>query len=180
MLNVRIARLRFLVHMALSRFLLQMHVFAFSCIWHVCVFLCKCTFAISRSNPCLRSFEQIHIRDFSSEFMLAFHRAKAHLRFIARMHVRVFIVQMHDGVSSSAGTCAFHQTNGTLGFLSSQCTCTFNHANARSRLIVRMARSRFLVHMALSRLIVQITFAFFRANSRSRFIERIHARVFIP
>ena len=179
MLNVRLARLRFLVHVALSRFLLQMHVFVFSCIWHVCVFSCKCTFAISRSNPCLRSFEQIHIRDFSSEFMLAFHQAKAHLRFIVRMHVRVFVAQMHDNVSSSAGACAFQRPQVRVRFIGRMARWHFYRANARVRLIVRMARSRFLVHMARLRFLVQMhvchfsfesAFAFLRANARSRFI----------
>ena len=102
---------------------------------------------------------------------MAFHRAQVRVRFIERM------ARWH-----------FYRANA-LAFLSSQCACTFNFANARSRLIVRMARSRFLVHMALSRFLVQmhvrmlnvrmarshflvhmVLLRIYRANARLRFL----------
>ena len=80
---------------------------------------------------------QIHVRDLSSEFMLAFHQAKTYLRFIIRMHVRVFVVQMHDGVSSSAGTCVFHRPQVRVRFIERMARWHFYRANARVRLIMR-------------------------------------------
>ena len=125
-------------------------------------------------NACSRVYRANALSPF------AFYRLNARSRFFCANARLRFLVLRHVCVSSSEGTYRVSSSEGTYRVSLIEGTFAFNRAKIHLRNIDRSAYAFLSFEGTFAFLSVEATFAFDRAYACSRFIERIHARVFIP